>query len=165
MKPNMRRYLRALRQLKARTRKSWKSEVIRTSGAPVYVDYQAKKDSMTAYLRKTKQLIAQFKQVTLLQIPREQNFRADILARLTSLANTLLPSSVLIEILPRSTIDNDYQEVQCVIDVSCWMDPIIKYLTSGDIPEDKEIVRRLQYHTARYCLIDGVLYRHSYSLP
>lgn len=60
---------------------------------------------MIAYLRKAKELIEKFKLVTLQQISWEHNFKDDILSRLASLADTLLPNSVLVEVLTKSLIE------------------------------------------------------------
>ncbi|KAJ4728683.1 Gag-pol polyprotein [Melia azedarach] len=60
---------------------------------------------MIAYLRKAKDLVGQFKQVRLQQIPREKNFKADMLSRLASLLETSLPGTAPVEVLPRSSIE------------------------------------------------------------
>lgn len=45
------------------------------------------------------------------------------------------------------------------------MDPIILYLESGEIPEDKVKARRLKYQAAQFTIIDKVLYKRGFSLP
>ncbi|KAJ4715162.1 Retrovirus-related Pol polyprotein from transposon opus [Melia azedarach] len=106
-----------------------------------------------------------FKQVKLQQIPREKNFQADMLSRLASLSETSLPGTVLVEVLPRSSIEEPAEIVHCVSSPSCWMSPIKEYLEEGRLPEDQEAARKLKYRAARYCLIEGVLYRRSFTMP
>ncbi|KAJ4715114.1 Retrovirus-related Pol polyprotein from transposon opus [Melia azedarach] len=128
-------------------------------------EYQAKEDNMIAYLKKAKDLVGQFKQVKLQQIPREKNFQADMLSRLASLSETSLPGTVLVEVLPRSSIEEPAEVVHCVSSPSCWINPIKEYLEEGRLPEDQEAARKLKYRAARYCLIEGVLYRRSFTMP
>ncbi|KAL5570185.1 hypothetical protein UlMin_026760 [Ulmus minor] len=45
------------------------------------------------------------------------------------------------------------------------MDPIIDYLKICKVPEDKNQARRLRIKAARYTLLDGVLYKKSFSGP
>ena len=45
------------------------------------------------------------------------------------------------------------------------MDPIIDYLKICKEPEDKNQARRLRIKAARYTLLDGVLYKKSFSEP
>lgn len=46
-----------------------------------------------------------------------------------------------------------------------WMDPIIEYLKSGTLPEDKLEAKKLLYHSSKYCLIEDKLYRRLVSSP
>ncbi|KAK3008959.1 hypothetical protein RJ639_014042 [Escallonia herrerae] len=47
----------------------------------------------------------------------------------------------------------------------CWMDPIMQYLTSGTLPEERGEARNLHTKAVRYALVDGVLYKKSFSSP
>ena len=46
-----------------------------------------------------------------------------------------------------------------------WMDPIIDYLKNSKEPEDKNQARKLRIKAARYTLLDGGLYKKSFSGP
>lgn len=74
-------------------------------------DNPTKEDGFVTYLGKAKGLMEQFKHVTLQQIPRKQNFRVAILARLTSLADNSLLNSVLVQVLTRSSMDYNVEEM------------------------------------------------------
>ncbi|CAL2245633.1 unnamed protein product [Prunus armeniaca] len=45
------------------------------------------------------------------------------------------------------------------------MDPIYAHLTNGTLPTDKAKVKAVRRRSARYLLLQGILYRCSYSLP
>ena len=50
--------------------------------------------------------------------------------------------------------------------VDCsWISLISSYLTSGTLPEDRREVVKVKARTARYTLLNGVLYRRSFSGP
>ena len=45
---------------------------------------EAKEDRMKKYLSRVKQLIKKFKEASFVQLPREENMEADVLAKATS---------------------------------------------------------------------------------
>ena len=47
-------------------------------------EYQAKDENMIAYLKLAKELLRRFKEYKIIQIPREENKQADVLAKLAS---------------------------------------------------------------------------------
>jgi hypothetical protein len=52
------------------------------------------------------------------------------------------------------------------IDVNnSWMTPITKYLEKGTLPTDVVEARKLKVKAARFVLIQGILYKKSFSLP
>ena len=52
------------------------------------------------------------------------------------------------------------------IDVNnSWMTPITKYLEEGTLPTDVVEARKLKVRAARFILIQGILYKKSFSLP
>ena len=59
----------------------------------------------------------------------------------------------------------DLLEVQQIEDRKNWMTPIISYLKEGKLPEWKDEARKLRVRTARYLLIDEVLYKRGFSQP
>ena len=48
---------------------------------------------------------------------------------------------------------------------STWMDEIIAYLQNGILPPDKLQARRIQYRSAKFCILRGTLYKRSFSGP
>ncbi|XP_030969633.1 uncharacterized protein LOC115989899 [Quercus lobata] len=46
-----------------------------------------------------------------------------------------------------------------------WMTPIVSYLKDGRLPEEKDEARKLRVKSARYVLMDEVLYKRGFSQP
>ena len=46
-----------------------------------------------------------------------------------------------------------------------WMDPIVVYLKTDELPENKTEARILKLKVARYVIYDDKLYRRGYSMP
>ena len=44
-----------------------------------------------------------------------------------------------------------------------WMDPIIDYLQDSRLPEDRNQVRKLRLKATRHLLLEGVLFKKSFS--
>ena len=71
---------------------------------------------------------------------------------------------VHIEILEALSIE-DPMAILCTISEPSWMDHIIAYLKSGTLPTDNSTARKLKHLTSHYTLIDGQLYKRSYTSP
>ncbi|GKV49108.1 hypothetical protein SLEP1_g55875 [Rubroshorea leprosula] len=56
-------------------------------------------------------------------------------------------------------------EVSIDSKTSSWIDPIKAYLQDGTVPSDKQEEVKLRRKASRYTLLDGILYKSSYSLP
>ena len=52
-------------------------------------EYEAKENRMKMYLKLTSQLVSNFDDVRITQVPREENFEADKVARLASSNNNI----------------------------------------------------------------------------
>ena len=50
---------------------------------------EAKEDRMKKYLSRVKQLVKKFKEASFVQLPREKNMEADILAKATSIGRAM----------------------------------------------------------------------------
>ena len=59
----------------------------------------------------------------------------------------------------------DIPEVQQVESRGNWMTPIVSYLKDGRLPEEKDEARKLRVRSARYVLMDEVLYKRGFSQP
>ena len=82
---------------------------------------------MIEYLKKVKEISAQFQICKIHQILRSKNAWADILARLATSQMIDLGSNVHLETLESRSIDKDGEMLYITTELS-WIDPIIKYL-------------------------------------
>ncbi|KAI5325535.1 hypothetical protein L3X38_034609 [Prunus dulcis] len=129
----------------------------------VTADFAAKDASMYTYLSTAHQLLRSFQAYEIKQIPRGENSHADALARLASAINDKVGRKVPVEILAQpSTVTSEACAVRYE---DTWMSPIYSYLTNGTLPEDKAQARKLRYRSARYTVINDVLYKRGYTTP
>ena len=101
-----------------------------------------------------------FKEANFVQIPREENVEADVLAKEASATK---PMDEFDEIQYVPSID--LLEVQQIEDRENWMTPIVSYLKDGKLPDGKDEARKLRVRAARYVLMGEVLYKRSFSQP
>ena len=101
-------------------------------------DYEAKDDRMAKYQELVRKEINKFEVVRIEQIGRAENSRADELADFASMADTFVPHPLLIDYLPRPSIEEpEVEEVCCAeLDLS-WMDSIIAFFKDCVIPKEK----------------------------
>ncbi|XP_020412920.1 uncharacterized protein LOC109947377 [Prunus persica] len=129
----------------------------------VTADFVARDTSMNAYLSSTHQLLQNFQAYEIRQIPRSENSHADALARLASAINDKIGRKVPVEILAQpSTVASETFTVRYE---DTWMSPIYSYLTNDTLPDDKAQARKLRYRSARYTVINDVLYKRGYTTP
>ena len=57
-------------------------------------EYQARDESMIAYLKLAKGLLGRFKEYKIVQIPRKENEQADALAKLASATANIWPRTI-----------------------------------------------------------------------
>ena len=100
---------------------------------------------MAAYLKAAGEQLKRFKWFKIEQVPRVENAEADGLARLASGLEDDAFGLTPIELLSKPSIRKSVDRVMPVEYTPCWVDPILKYLTKGKIPEDKNEVRRIKY--------------------
>ena len=101
-----------------------------------------------------------FKEANFIQIPREENVEADVLAKV---ASTPEPINEFDDVQYVPSID--FPEVQQIEDRENWMTPIISYLKDGKLPEGKDEAKKLRVKAARYVFINEVLYKRGFSQP
>ncbi|KAK3035638.1 hypothetical protein RJ639_033166 [Escallonia herrerae] len=93
-----------------------------------------------------------------------QYLQLDTFSRLESTKVTEVKRSIYLEFLKERSISSQ-AEIGVVDQESCWVDPIIKYLSTGELPSGRHEARNLRVKAARYALVEGVLYQRSFSLP
>ncbi|GJY01717.1 reverse transcriptase domain-containing protein [Tanacetum coccineum] len=127
--------------------------------------YEAKEQSMTQYLEKTKTLINSFEIFSIEQVPRSENKKADALSKIASTSFAHLTKQVLVETLKRKSIEE--REILAVVEEEghCWMTPLVEYLAEGTLPAEMKKARALKIKARQYAMVNNVLYKKSFLEP
>ncbi|XP_021994240.1 uncharacterized protein LOC110890901 [Helianthus annuus] len=126
--------------------------------------YEAKGNVMALYLNQAKTLLQTFYSYKVHHINRSGNKPADALSKLASTSFQHLAKDVRIEVLSNPSVP--LREVSVIqVGTTSWMTPIVAYLQSGILPENKAEARKIQYKAEHYQMVDGILYRKSYLGP
>ncbi|XP_070057204.1 uncharacterized protein [Nicotiana tomentosiformis] len=126
----------------------------------VYGIFDIKDEHMQQYVNKVQALLTQFKEWSIIRIPREENMEADALANLGSSTKMKgFGSGTFVQLL-HSILDVDgYYEVNSTNLVWDWRNEFVEYLRHGRLPEDPKASRALRTKATCYCLVDGQLYK------
>ncbi|XP_021999661.1 uncharacterized protein LOC110897017 [Helianthus annuus] len=126
--------------------------------------YDVKGDVMALYLDQAKTLLQNFNSYKVHHINRSENKPADALSKLASTSFQHMAKDVRIEVLSNPSVP--LRQVSVIqLGTTSWMTPIIMYLQSGILPENKAEARKIQYKSEHYQMVDGILYRKSYLGP
>ena len=126
---------------------------------------------MIQYLQLVRTMISEFLYWSINKIPRAANSEADKLARY---ASSLIPHSdkqdegLFLEVLAEKSINKKVQEalpIEAGPQQQSWMDPILKYLKEGVLPEDKKEAKSLMFRAANYTIINDMLYKRGFTFP
>ena len=112
--------------------------------------FEARDSRMKEYLRVVKQIIGKFCTTNVTQIVRGRNRHADSLATLASAKTEDIPQQIKVELIAEPSIS---ATADCAAKVnvaaitttgSCWMDPIIEFLTEDRIPNDESKANKIR---------------------
>ncbi|XP_064979384.1 uncharacterized protein LOC135620382 [Musa acuminata AAA Group] len=123
--------------------------------------YEARDPTMAKYLAQVKNLTTKFLHFTLSNVPRGENERADVLAKLASKPAPKVGSEV--EELPARAI-----EIAAATSggaPTTWVQELLRFKWDGTLPPDKEMARRLRHMHAWYTEVGGRLYKRSFTYP
>ena len=126
-------------------------------------EYQTKGERLAAYVTRAREMLQTFAAHSIRQIPRKQNVFADTLAKLATDAEAELAGLVPVNHLPIPSIRAP--TVDTVDHSASWMGLLIRYLSTGEVPNDRAAARKLLYQAHRYVMMDGKLYRRGLSMP
>jgi hypothetical protein len=88
---------------------------------------------------------------------------ADALSKLASSSVAGAAKTIFFEELSKPSIEDT--EILLLEEGDDWMTPITTFLNSGALPENRREAEKLKRRSARFLLIDGWLYRTSFSGP
>ena len=118
---------------------------------------------MEQYLKLGRFIVVGFMKLVMAQVLRSDDRMADALSNLAS--STLYSCHIELNIMARPSI-NDAVVLTIETQTNCSrMSPISSYLISRTLLEDRREVAKVKARAARYTLLNGVLYRRSFSEP
>ncbi|XP_057432567.1 uncharacterized protein LOC130725345 [Lotus japonicus] len=131
-------------------------------------EYQVKDPQLSKYLEVVHRLMMEIEKIRIEHVPRSQNERADVLAKLASTGRLGNYQTVIQETLPRPSIDLVEVKLKAVKSViegePSWMEPIKTFLKSP--PKDNDLnTKEKRREASFYTLIDGELYRRGIMSP
>ncbi|XP_057484915.1 uncharacterized protein LOC130771317 [Actinidia eriantha] len=129
--------------------------------------FEARGIKMAKYLRMAKGLINEFRTFKIEQVRRELNAHADSLVALAPVFKGEIGMTIAIDIIPIPSIEDMQESVMVNTELGpSWMDPIVKYLRTNELPDDKKEAHRIRIKAARFWISpSGDLYKRSYQGP
>ncbi|KAL0416238.1 UNVERIFIED_CONTAM: hypothetical protein Slati_3455700 [Sesamum latifolium] len=124
--------------------------------------YEAKEESMIQYLQQIANLKIKFHHFQIIQIPREENAKADSLSKLASNLEDCRTRHITIHYLPEARTP---LAVQPITKGEDWRTPIIKWIEEGLLPENRWKAARLKTRATRFIMQEHILYKKSYTHP
>jgi ribonuclease HI len=132
-------------------------------------EFEAKGEKMKKYLAKVKSMQTAFQKFCIKKIPREDNEKADHLARMASTETeesdennkvnaTLRHPSIFEEA-------SNALQVSPIEEASDWRQEIFSYLQDGILPSEKKPAMRLKMKEGRFTILNGLLYKRGFTLP
>nr|AAT73678.1 putative polyprotein [Oryza sativa Japonica Group] len=122
-------------------------------------------DNMMAYRQEVRKLEDKFDGLELSHVLRHNNEAADRLANFGS-KREVAPSDVFVEHLYTPTVPHkDTTQVAGTHDVAMieadWREPLIRFLTSQELPQDKDEAERISRRSKLYVMHEAELYKRS----
>ncbi|XP_068498151.1 uncharacterized protein [Phaseolus vulgaris] len=152
-----------------------KSDSLLVTGQ-VTEEYQAKDPQMVAYLGYIQILKGSFAVFELVHVPREQNARADLLAKLASVhqASAAREGARSHRSMARETLrmpsvsaypvlEGESMQICTVEEGDTWMTHYRRYLADGILPLESAEAKKIKRNSAKYTLVDGELFRHGFT--
>ncbi|XP_065023311.1 uncharacterized protein LOC135649130 [Musa acuminata AAA Group] len=123
--------------------------------------YEARDTTMAKYLARVRDLTAKFRYFILSSVPREENERADALAKLAS--KPVAETRPEIEELPTRAVE---MTTTAPGDApATWVQELLRFKQDGTLPLDEVAARRLRRTHAWYTVECGRLYKRSFTYP
>ncbi|XP_073119647.1 uncharacterized protein [Henckelia pumila] len=123
--------------------------------------YEVKNEKLKEYMRAIEEARGLFDEVMFEQISRESNEKADYLAKMASSLHKWKNREVVVqvELTPSTELTPLAQEE------SDWRKELLEYMENGELPKDPKNAYRLKQRSLRFVMVEGVLYKRSFSRP
>ncbi|KAL0404341.1 UNVERIFIED_CONTAM: hypothetical protein Sradi_2074900 [Sesamum radiatum] len=115
---------------------------------------------MVQYLQQIADLKTKFHHFQIIQIPREENAKADSLSKLASSLEDCQIRHITIHYLLEARTP---LAVQPIVTGEDWRTPIIKWIEEGLLPENRWEAARLKTLATRFLMHEHVLYKKSFT--
>ena len=113
---------------------------------------------MVKYVSRVKQRLRSFSVWKLEHIPRDSNEKADTLAFVAASLPITETIFLLMYYQPVSSIASS-QVNQVDKDPLSWMDPITLYLSTRQLPSERDKAHKIQVQSTRFSIVDGQLFK------
>ncbi|RDX72152.1 hypothetical protein CR513_48386, partial [Mucuna pruriens] len=110
------------------------------SDSKLVTEYQTRDPQLVKYWEKARRMASTFESFTLIHVPRDQNERANLLAKLASMQRRQ-QKSVIHESLQTLTVDHQ------------------------EVPNDPKKARRIAREASKYVVVSRHLYRRDFAFP
>jgi ribonuclease HI len=132
-------------------------------------EFEAKGEKMKKYLTKVQSMQTAFRKFCIKKIPREDNEKADHLARMASAETEESDENErVIQILRHPSIfekASDAPQISTIEEASDWRQEIFSYLQDGTLPSEKKAATQLRMKAGRFTILNGLLYKRGFTLP
>jgi ribonuclease HI len=127
--------------------------------------FETKGNKIKLYLSKVQNMHKFFKKFCIVKILREENQKADFLARIgLATDDEAKETDQPIKVLQQSTIIEEITILTIEI-MPSWVEEIAEYLEKCILPEDKKKATQLRAKAVRFTLVNGTLYKRGFKLP
>ena len=127
-------------------------------------EYESQDPRMEKYVSMVKKRLGSFLTWMLEHIPKVCNEKADALAAVA--ASLLMMETVFLSIYYQSDSSIITAQVSQVDEVSpSWIDPIVQYINTGQLSNDRNKAKEIQIQLARFSLVNEQLFKRSLDRP
>ncbi|XP_073154100.1 uncharacterized protein [Henckelia pumila] len=123
--------------------------------------YEVKNEKLKEYMRTIEEAKGFFDEVLFEQIPREDNEKADYLAKMASSLHSWKTREVVVqvELTPSTELAPLAQEE------SDWRKELLDCIEKGELPKDPKKAYQLKQRGLRFVMMEGILYKRSFAGP
>ena len=126
-------------------------------------EFESRHPRMAKYVSWVKQCLNSFPDWKLEHVPKDSNEKANALASVA--ASLPITETIFLPIYYQSGSSIASPVNQVDKDSLSWMDLINPYLSTGQLPTERNKAHKLQIQVARFSLIDGQLFKRSFGSP
>ena len=127
-------------------------------------EYKSRDPRMAKYVSLVKQRLGSFSAWKLEHIPKDCNEKADALAAVA--ASLPMTETFFMPIYYQLDSSIITTRVSQVDEASpSWMDPIVQYINTGELPNERDKAHKIQIQSARFSLVNGQLFKRSLDRP